>query len=277
MLFLLIVFSFFFNEAFADGMVFVTVADKERYEMLNKSLASIVATNREHLSHIAVFDLGFTPSQRESLNNLEFVHVYDIEPVNPDIFKMFVVRTNGRKARGWYSWKPVILKQALDMFPVILYMDASTIVKNSLESFFAHIRQNGYLLISRGHDGRAMTTQAIIKKFQLDLPERAWILNRKAIEAGFQGLSRSVYSNYVCPMYELAKDIRNFEDDGSAPLGFGHARHDQTLFNIYACLLKLDVNPCNQFVLNISGKALSLRFDEYVDLKGLKRKGVKKA
>ncbi len=271
-LLLYICFCLVFREVLAEGIVFVTVADKERYGMLNKSLASIVETNREHLSHIAVFDLGFTPSQRESLNNLEFVHVYDIEPVNPEIFKMFAVRTSGRKARGLYSWKPVILKQALDMFPVILYMDASTIVKNSLEPFFAHIHQNGYLLISCGHDGREMTTQTIIKKFQLDLPERAWILHEKGIEAGFQGLSRKVYQNYVYPMYELARDIKNFEDDGSAPSGFGHARHDQTLFNIYARLLKLDVKQRDRFELNISGKSLSIHFEDYVDLKGLKRK-----
>lgn len=271
-LMLLICFCLAFKEVLADGMVFVTIADKEHYGMLNKCLASIVETNRKHLSHIAVFDLGFTPGQRESLNILEFVHVYDIESVNPDMFKMFVVRSDGRKARGWYSWKPVVLKQALDMFPVILYMDASTIVKKSLKSFFAHIRQNGYLLIGGCHDGRAMTTQTIIEKFQLNLPKRAWVLDEIGLEAGFQGLSREVYANYVHPVYELARDIRNFEDDGSAPLGFGYARHDQTLFNIYARLLKLDVKQRNRFVLNLSGKTIPFRFDDYVDMKGLKRK-----
>lgn len=272
---LILCFCLLFGELIAQAdtkMVFVTVADEERYEMLCTCIASLIKANGEHLGHIAVFDLGFTASQREALNGLEFVHVYDIESVNPDMFTLFVVRSHGRKARGWYSWKPVILKQALDMFPVILYLDASTLVKKSLKLFFEHIRQEGYLLISCWHNGRAMTTQPVIKKFGLDQPERAWILEELGVDAGFQGLTRAVYENYVYPMYELARDIHNFEDDGTAPGGFGYARHDQALFNIFARLLKLDVKRQNRFSLKISGKKIPLQFKQYVDLKGLKRK-----
>lgn len=266
----------FSSEAFAkassEQMVFVTVADEERYTMLGKCLDSIVSTNRENLQQIAVFDLGFNQSQREALNQREFVQVFDVERVNSDITTFFVLRANGRKARGWYSWKPVVLKQALDLFPAIIYLDASTIVKRPLDLFFAHIRENGYLLINCWHDGRFMTTQGIIKKFHLDLPERAWVLAKRGVDAGFQGLSRAVYADYVLPVYELAKDIRNFEDDGTAPLGFGYSRHDQTLFNIFARLLKYDVKRRNRFELNINGESIPLPFHEYVDLKGLKRK-----
>lgn len=267
------IFLLLFGTAFAsEQMVFVTVADAERYAMLGKCLDSIVASNRENLHQIAVFDLGFQPSQRKALNQREFVHVYDIERVNPDITTFFVVRPDGRKARGWYSWKPVILKQALDMFPEIIYLDASTTVKKPLDLFFTHIRENGYLLINCWHDGKFMTTQPIIKKFNLDSPEMAWVLKERGIDAGFQGLSRAVCKDYVYPMYELAKDIRNFEDDGSAPLGFGYSRHDQALFNIFARLLKYDVKSRNRFELTISGERTPLSFEDYVDLKGLKRK-----
>ncbi|MCE5316934.1 MAG: hypothetical protein LLG04_06175 [Parachlamydia sp.] len=267
------IFCLLFGMAFAsEQMVFVTVADAERYAMLGKCLDSIVETNRENLQQIAVFDLGFSESQRKALAQREFVHVYDIERVNPDMMTLFVVRSNGRMARGWYSWKHVVLKQALDMFPEILYMDASTIVKKPLDLFFGHIRENGYLLINCWHDGSLMTTQTIIKKFQLDSPERAWVLKERGVDAGFQGLSRAVYADYVLPVYDLAKDIRNFEDDGTAPLGFGYSRHDQTLFNIMAQLLKFDITQRDKFALNISGQPLPLPFEEYVDLKGLKRK-----
>lgn len=262
-----------FGTSFAsEKMVFVTVADAERYAMLGKCLDYIVATNSENLQQIAVFDLGFHEDQREALNQRKHVHVYDIERVNPDMTTFFVVRSNGRKARGWYSWKPVVLKQALEMFPEILYMDASTIVKKPLDLFFAHIRENGYLLINCWHDGRFMTTQPIIKKFQLDSPERSGILHKRGVDAGFQGLSRAVFADYILPLYELAKDISNFEDDGTAPLGFGYSRHDQALFNIFARLLKYDVKRRDNFELYIAGKRLALPFSEYVDLKGLKRK-----
>ena len=40
-------------------------------------------------------------------------------------------------------------------------------------------------------------------------------------------------------MKKLAADIKNFEDDGTAYWGYGFARHDQTLFSIFARKLGL--------------------------------------
>ena len=42
-------------------------------------------------------------------------------------------------------------------------------------------------------------------------------------------------------MYNLTKNLKNFEDDGSSIYGFGVGGHDQTLFSIHARLLQLDL------------------------------------
>lgn len=280
-----LLFFFVFTPCYGDSetyaydenkMHFVTVSDTEHYSLVHAFICSIIKTNQKNLGQIAVFNIGLTESERDTLNSMPYVHVYDIEPVNPSIFREFVVRPTGRTARGWYSWKPVAIKQALDLFPVILYLDASMEVKKSLKLFFKHIRENGYLFINCGHDIKCMTTKPIIRKFSLDGSLNGWILDEWGLEAGFQGLTRAVYHDYVCPIYELAKDIKNFEDDGSAPAGFGAARHDQTLFSIFARLLHYDIKSRYGFELTISGKTYPINFSDYIGFKELKHLKKKK-
>ena len=60
--------------------------------------------------------------------------------------------------------------------------------------------------------------------------------------AGFVGVTResqSVFSQY---WYELAKDLKNFADDGTAPNGWGTCRHDQTLLSILAYQKNLKIH-----------------------------------
>lgn len=249
-------------------MYFVTVSDSECYPTLTECISSIVETNHSQLGQIAVFDLGLTSDQREGLNRMPFVHVYAIEKVNPYLFTKYVIRQDGRKARGWYSWKPVVLKQALDLFPTLLYLDASTKVKQSLELFFAHIREQGYLFINSWCHLDFMTTKRILKKFRLKKKKRAWMLGQVGVEAGFQGLTRALYDPYVYPVYELARDIRNFIDDGTTPKGFGHARHDQTLFSIHARLASYEIKI--RPTIELCGHLIE--FSDYIGLKALKGK-----
>ena len=260
-----------FPEYDSTKMYFATVADDTYYVMLQHCLSSLIKSNGEKIGHVAVFDLGLKEQQRNELNSQPFIHVYDIEPVNPFIFIYFDTRTYGKPARGWYSWKPVILKQALDMYPIVLYFDASIEFYKPLDLFFDHIRENGYLFVESTSSIKSMSTKSIFEKFQLDQPPRSLFVNKKGLEAAFQGLTREMYNKYVYPVYELAKDIKNFEDDGTAPGGFGFARHDQTLFSILAKILDLEIKPWrNRFALNIGEKRVPLNFSEYIGMKKLK-------
>lgn len=225
-------------------LYFITVSDERHYTLLQNLIGSIHRTNFEHTAQIAVFDIGLTSAQREELKRMQKVAVYDIERVHPDICTYFKTCHSGRTVRGWYAWKPVAFKQALEMFPYFLYMDAGTIVLKPLDDVFSHIIRHGYFLMDCGVDIAWQTTKYVIDKFNLASDERKWILDKSTIglSAGVQGLSRKMCDSYVIPMYECVRDdFRAFVDDGTTPNGFGTGRHDQPLFSIYAYLLGLNV------------------------------------
>lgn len=221
-----------------------TVSDELHFGMLQNLIGSLHKTNFDHIAQIAVFDIGMTAAQRAELERMHKVAVYNVELVNPYLCTYFRTCHSGRAVRGFYAWKPVLLKQSLEMFPYVLYMDAGTTVLKPLDDVFSHIVRNGYLLWDCGKDIAWQTTQYVVRKFNLNSPERRWILDPETVGvcAGVQGLSRKMFDSYVMPMYECARtDFRAFVDDGTTPNGFGTGRHDQALFSIYARLLGLTI------------------------------------
>jgi len=257
---------------------FCTVADAGFFPWLIELIGSIHKTNSENLGQIAVFDLGFTSEQRSFLDSLYKVRVYDLEQVNDQQFGYFQVNDLGKRARGHYSWKPVAIKQALDMFDYVLYLDAGSAVLKPLDDLFTYIQEHGYFILQdqvwnplvRLEDGTVekqsrvftigeMCVQSVRETLASD---QWWVLNKPAIIAGVQGLTRKVYDNYVVPMYRAAHYPELFADDGSAPCGFGWGRHDQTLFSIRARLLDFDlVPPQKDVMLSCCGKDVQFHFD----------------
>jgi len=217
-------------------MYFVTAANAGYFVPLLNLIGSLHRVDFENIGCIAVFDLGLTPEQKDTLQRIEKVKLYEVEQVNPDILKPFNTRAWGKPVPGWYAWKPVIIKQALDIFPSLLYIDAGTTIYRSLEPLFSHIKYIGYFFHSGSpwHMGR-MITDYVSKKFQLDSELMAWLFDEDTygLEGGLMGITREVYEDFVKPMYELARDdLQAFADDGSR--GFGNARHDLTLFSLFA-------------------------------------------
>ena len=220
---------------------FCTAANEKFYPHLLNLIGSIHRHNFYELGHIAIFDLGLLPEQKSKLASIEKVSIHKIEATNPQILQKYYTQPNNSKpVPGWYSWKPVAIKQAFDLFPPdanILWIDAGTTILKDISPLFKCIEYQGYFF----HNGwnwplKRQTTQFVINSFELNFPENRWLLADTifSLEAGLMGLTRKVYDNFVIPMYELSKDIRYFADDGSAPEGFGYARHDQPLFSIYA-------------------------------------------
>lgn len=222
-------------------LYFCTAANSRYFPHLVHLIGSIHATNFDHLAEIAIFDLGLTTQQKDFLNTIQKISIYAIEKTNPDMFKEF--NTGGRTVPGWYSWKPVCIKQALDMFPYILWIDAGTTVLKPLDPLFYYIAVNGYFLCTMGdeqhqdgkfvHDVRWCSTQHIIKTFNLDAPENQWILDQEVTMGGIIGACRqsSFYNEFVLPIYQMTFDIKNFQDDGTTPNGFGTGRHDQPIYS----------------------------------------------
>jgi len=227
-----------------DDMYFCTAADEKHYPWLLHLIGSIHNVNFNETNTIAVFDLGFTKQQRRYLSSIQKVQIFDVERTHPDILKFFQSRPNPEKkmVRGWYAWKPVVIKQALEKFPYLMYLDSGCVVLKPLNNLFSYIQEHGYCLFNNYGKISDHATQYVRNKFKtyLDAPN---------ITAGVQGLSRKAYDPYVLPMYELSKKLKNFQDDGTAPGGFGWARHDQTLFSILASMNKFILTDAYKNVL----------------------------
>ncbi len=252
-----------------DKMYFATATDTEHYTWTLNLIAGIHRCHDDNVGEIGVFDLGLNAEERSFLERLSYVKVYDVEPVNPYIFQRFTVVKEGKIARGLYSWKPVVIKQALDLYPVVFYLDSGISVVGSFDLLFKHVRENHYLLIDCGHSIRRMTSKPLIKQFALDQAGNAWVLDQMGISSGIQGLSKDMYANYVCPIYHMAFSITNFIDDGACPGGYGFGRYDQTLFSIQARLLRLTVNKVLQggkLRLQIEGKTTKVRLDKFLEI-----------
>jgi len=244
---------------------FATSTDTEHYLWTLNLIASIHHYHKETLGEIAVFDLGLTPEERLELNHLEGVHIYTLEKTNPEMFEKCVVDKQGKIARGYYSWKPVAIKQASELFPAFFYLDSGITVMGPMDLLFAHLQSQGHLLIDCGHSLERMTIKPLIKKLSLSKK----LLKKTGISAGFQGITRALQPTYVLPLYELSKDIEHFKDDGSCPKGFGWARHDQTLFSIQARLLNLTVQEVirgGKLHLQVQGKKKKIPLSNFIKI-----------
>lgn len=235
-------FSFFSSYCY-NPQYFCTAANAKYFDGLKALIGSIHKSNFDHLGQIAVFNLGLTKKQIDEINSMEKVKVYEVKLTHPDLLKPFNVFGN-KWVPGWYAWKPVVIKQALDLFPYVVWQDAGNLTFRPLDDLFTHIIQKGYFLNRAGNLNKNHTTHYIIKKFNLDSQNNKWILELPQVEAGLIGISRTctiAYEKFLLPVYELTKDLKNFEDDGTCPLGFGWARYEQPLFTMLAYQLGLEI------------------------------------
>ncbi|MFZ5953484.1 MAG: hypothetical protein ACOYT8_00110 [Candidatus Dependentiae bacterium] len=241
-----------------EPLHFCTASDSRYFNCLINLIGCLHKHNFDQIGTIAVFDLGMTAEQKEHVSRIAKVSIHDVEKVHPDIITPMQTTHWGKMVPGWYAWKAVIIKQALDMVDCVLYIDAGTTIYKPLDDLFKHIRHAGYFF----HNGspwciQQETTQYVINKFDLASSEKKWLLDEdiKGLEAGFMGLTRRVYDSFVMPAYQLAHDLRNFADDGSCRGGFGNCRHDIPIFSMIALLNGLTIyhhfkQPCQTLWLD---------------------------
>lgn len=222
----------------SDHFFFCTATDERYFYHLLNLIGSIHKQHFDQLGQIAVFDLGLSAHQLKILSNIQKVHVYPLDLINPVMLTPFITDKFGKSARGWYTWKPAAIMQFMNMLPEdysFLWIDSGTTVLKDISSLFAYIKYHGYFF----HNGwnwplKRQTTQFVIKQLHLESDDLRWLLadDVYCIEAGLMGISKTIRESIIEPVYEMAKDIRYFEDDGTTPNGFGEARHDQTLLAI---------------------------------------------
>jgi glycosyltransferase involved in cell wall biosynthesis len=230
---------------------FCTACDSKYFRHLLHLIGTIHSHSFQNLGEIAVFDLGMTPDQRAYLGAIAKVSVHDIELTHPDLLTQRCVSVYGKTVPGWYAWKSVVLKQALDIFPYVLYIDSGTTVLRPLDDLFKYIQQAGYFLCTIGdekfynqisHPIKWGATEYVKKYFNLMSPERRWVLDQEPLLSGTLGVSRKALEYLVQPLYELSSNLPLFEDDGTSPNGFGTGRHDQTVLSTYAYLHGLAIH-----------------------------------
>ena len=190
-------------------MYFALASDTEFFSKAKRLIESIKKSNGDSLVEIAFFDVGLTQNERDYLKKQDKVKLFDIERTNQFITSQFIVRLDGTKcARGSFSWKPVVLKQCLDMYPYVFYLDSGMRVVGNFTDLFKIVINKGYFLVEAGHSMKGMVIKKVKKFFSIDDNSDFW--NKKAIAAGIQGVSRLVYDSYVFPIYKMTSDITLF-------------------------------------------------------------------
>lgn len=101
---------------------YCTACNWNYFECLLSFIGSLHETNFDHMAELAVFDLGLTSDQVEKLNSIQKVSVHPLEKADPTITSYY--RNHGIVCLGWYAWKPIAIKQALELFPYVLYLDS---------------------------------------------------------------------------------------------------------------------------------------------------------
>lgn len=259
--FFLAILLFIYGNLLSIPHYYATCADAKFFKNVVHLIKTIMQNDSAYLEQIAVFDLGFEVEQRQYLANLPKVKIYELEKKHPDLLKYFKTSSDGRYVRGWFAWKPVALKQALDLFPYILYLDSAMEVLQPLDDLFLHIAQNGYFLIDSGDPVEQSLpyriTQIVQERIVGKLPQSYQAMlsssDIRIISAGIQGLSRKYYDCYLMPVYNYVSEIELFSDDKTAKLGFGAGRHDQILFSIYAALNGMWVNRAGWQNITVGG------------------------
>ena len=135
----------------------VTAADTLYYERLQGLIGSIYKHHADGLNYnntfrIIVYDLGLNEIEIKVLKTIPGIQVERAEPVNQHMYSETPSHLidNPRNVIGWYSWKPVIIKDALYRFENILYLDAGITVTNNLLPIWQEIAVHGYFFVGVG-------------------------------------------------------------------------------------------------------------------------------
>lgn len=226
-------------------LYFCTAVSPIYYSLLINLIGSIHATSYDDLGALVVIDLGLSAEQRAELATIEKTIVMPLDRNYSHLLTPTQTTPWGKIVPGWYAWKPVAVKQALELFPYVLWVDCGVTLLKPVNHLFKYIVQNGYFLCTIGDSLDPQdpaypvgwgTTRYVKEKFMLERIDRKHILAKPFITANIYGVTREGAGIFLEDLCELSKNLKNYEDDGSTPNGFGTGRHDQTLISIVSYL-----------------------------------------
>ncbi len=174
---------------------FCTAAKDEHFNNLLNSIGSLHKTNFEHLKEIVVFDLGLKEDQLELLNKTEKIKVYKTNITTLD------------------EARPFVFKQALEMFPYVLWIDPGFISLNEMNDLFNYIKQKKTFLcmLPKSKSFKNLTDDVyIIDKFNLRSPGNKWILSQNPVVTSIVGLDKSMLAEISVPYYDISNELKSY-------------------------------------------------------------------
>lgn len=256
-------------KVFSVEHYYCVAADEKFYLCLENLIGSIHRYDK-NVQEIAVYDLGLSPLQIKKLNRMKYVTINKVELTNVNLLTPIVTSPTGRQVRGCFAWKHAILKQALEKFPYVLYLDASVLVLNNLDHIFSYLKEKGYFFLRLRDDSfhyleNRITHTLIEQVIDCDFLEYKALLlqsDTQMQQASVQGVSKKIYNTYVLPLYKYSKRIELYCDDGTAKLGYGQARHDQTLSSILIHVNGFDMFPLGKIKLQLETQLVNVYCDD---------------
>jgi len=233
-------------------MFIVTASDSAYFPRVLSLIGSLHKSNYDNISQIYVYDIGLSSSERSNLDHMQKVTIKQVEKTHPDILKSVLKHPgsqNPTRVIGNYAWKPVAIKQALDMHETVFWIDAGVTILRSLEPIFRHTTLTGYFLLGVSEIGLWLN-QYPKQILQVTKEE----LETVGINAAMQCLNHKYYNTYVLPAYECSKDMNMFIDDGTAFGGVLCGRHDQSLFGVFAA--RNNMTPCGPNITLATGERI---------------------
>merc|ERR1711879_511308 len=104
-----------------DELAIVTAASENHYGVLKQSLLKTIHIY-EPQTRVIIYDLGLSPDSRRELERLCAKRgVWSVRTFDYSRYPSYMSITI---ARGEYAWKPIIIKEVVDQFPLVLWLDA---------------------------------------------------------------------------------------------------------------------------------------------------------
>lgn len=235
-------------------MIIVTACSSGWYPRLVGLIGSLHVNNYDLVEEIRVHDIGLTEKEHDYIAGMQKVVMCETPLVNPQTLTPLKAREYGDPYMyvGLMTWKPAILKKTLEVHPQAFWFDSGVTVWGRLDKLWNHLTQTGYFFVECDVVNTS-TTETNRRRLNVEQE----ILDSTAINAGMFGFSRMISEKVVDPLYEWAKDISLFVDDGTAPGGKTAARHEQTLLSILVARAGLhrfaqeDIKLCDGTVIRI--------------------------
>jgi hypothetical protein len=223
---------------------FVTAADDAYFARVIGLIGSIIKHVHSPYS-ISLYNLGLSTRNAAYLKQIPNVTVKEVEQANPHITQPYLKhKCHTSKVIGCYTWKPVVIKQEMELYDQVFWIDAGTNLMADFAPLWEHTKNKGYFF-SGINDIGWQCCKYVIDKLQLSDE----LISKQAFCTAYVGLTKAYYESFVLPCYEYAKDINLFFDDGTAGGGRTAGRHDQTILSVQAALIGLPPEPNSRKLL----------------------------